>query len=217
MWLLSTKKNNLVKDAFHYIDDLCAINGNAEFEKNFKSIYPEELELKKENKSPLHASFTDLPIHIERSKFHTILNDKMMLSHLTFSVCFTVIAICNLKYFMHKLPPKFCALLEPTLFINRTKVLLKHMYKQGCKEEHLQKVLNKIYGIHVTDFKKFVHTTEKIIDLFYLLILSGLWVLTNPPIPLIKNVFSFFVVVLIVWRLLQLYFDSWRGLGVDRS
>ena len=35
-------------------------------------------------------------------------------------------------------------------------------------------------------------------DLFYLLILSGLWVLTNPPTPLIKNVFSFFVVVLVV-------------------
>ena len=26
-----------------------------------------------------------------------------------------VIAICNLKYFMHKLPPKFCALHEPIL------------------------------------------------------------------------------------------------------
>lgn len=38
LWLLSTEKNNLVKGAFRYIDDFCAINDNPEFEKNLKSI-----------------------------------------------------------------------------------------------------------------------------------------------------------------------------------
>ena len=115
MWLLSTKKNNLVKDAFRYIDDLCAINDNPELEKNLKSISPKELELKKENTSPLHASFLNLSIHIERNKFKTILNDEMDAFPFSIVRMPYVIAICNLKYFMHKLPPKFCALHEPTL------------------------------------------------------------------------------------------------------
>lgn len=34
---------------FRFIDDFNAINDNGEFEKNFKNIYPEEMELKKEN------------------------------------------------------------------------------------------------------------------------------------------------------------------------
>ena len=42
---------------FLFIDDLNAINDNGEFEKNIENIYPEELELKKENIEYTEATF----------------------------------------------------------------------------------------------------------------------------------------------------------------
>ena len=42
---------------FRFIDDLNAINDNGEFEKNIKNIYPEELELNKENIGYTEATF----------------------------------------------------------------------------------------------------------------------------------------------------------------
>ena len=48
---------------FRFIDDLNATNDITEFEKHFQDIYPEELELGKENSSNLEASFLDLDIN----------------------------------------------------------------------------------------------------------------------------------------------------------
>ena len=58
-----------------FIDDLCTFNNN-EFENNYKDIYPDELELKKENEDPCKASFFDLSIEVHDSKFTTELFDK---------------------------------------------------------------------------------------------------------------------------------------------
>ena len=49
-------------------------------------------------------------------------------------------------------------------FINTAKILQKRIYKQGCKWEHLKKVLSKMHDRHVTDFKTFAYTAEKLID-----------------------------------------------------
>ena len=80
-WLESTNKHNLIKarkfsNVFRFIDDLCAINDDFEFRKNFKNIYPPELELKEENISTSHASFLDLSIDIVDGNFVTSLFDK---------------------------------------------------------------------------------------------------------------------------------------------
>ena len=62
------KKNDLIKarllgcNIFRFIDDLNSINDGGEFESNYSNIYPEELQLSKENTDKHEASFLDLNI-----------------------------------------------------------------------------------------------------------------------------------------------------------
>ena len=51
-------------------------NDESTFEKQYKDIYPTELELKKENNSNSCASFFDIYIYIENGEFHTKVFDK---------------------------------------------------------------------------------------------------------------------------------------------
>ena len=65
------KKRDLLKarklgTIFCFIDDLSAINDNGEFERSYKEIYPEELELGKENLDESEASFLDLSIKLKK-------------------------------------------------------------------------------------------------------------------------------------------------------
>ena len=69
------KKNDLIKarklcNIFRFIDDLNSINDGGEFESNYYNIYPEELQLGKENTDKHQASFLDLNIKIKDGKFH---------------------------------------------------------------------------------------------------------------------------------------------------
>ena len=57
-----TKRKDLVKaqkigNVFRFIDALAALNDGGEFENALLEIYSEELELKKENTSPIQAAF----------------------------------------------------------------------------------------------------------------------------------------------------------------
>ena len=75
------KKNDLIKarklcNIFRFIDDLNSINDGGEFERNFSKIYPEELQLSKENTDNYEASVLDLDIKIKDRKFHFGLFDK---------------------------------------------------------------------------------------------------------------------------------------------
>ena len=75
------KKNGLIKarklcSIFRFIDDLNCINDGGEFESNYSNIYPEELQLGKENTDKHEASFLDLNIKIKDGKFHFGLFDK---------------------------------------------------------------------------------------------------------------------------------------------
>ena len=61
------KKNNLIKvrklcNIFRFIDDLNSVNDGEEFESNYSNIYPEELQLGRENTDKHEASFLDLKI-----------------------------------------------------------------------------------------------------------------------------------------------------------
>ena len=49
---------------FRYIDDLICFN-NSDFNQVIQSIYPSELDVKKENHSPSNASYLDLLIRIK--------------------------------------------------------------------------------------------------------------------------------------------------------
>ena len=173
-WLESTKKHDLIKsrkfaNVFRFIDDLCAINDSFEFRKNFKNIYPPELELKEENTSPTQASFLDLSISIVDNKFHTSLFDKR--DAFPFS-------IVRMPYLCSNMPSKiFYATVGSEIlrfartntnqnqFLKDVKVLLNRMKKQGCKRSLLKKVLNKMYGRHLNDFQKFADTAKQFIEL----------------------------------------------------
>ena len=63
------KKNDLTKarklcNIFRFIDDLNSINDDGEFESSYSNIYPEELQLSKENTDKHEASFLGLDIKI---------------------------------------------------------------------------------------------------------------------------------------------------------
>ena len=58
-----------------FIDDQCTFNNN-EFENNSYIIYPDELELKKENEDPCKALFLDLTMEVQDKKSTTVLFDK---------------------------------------------------------------------------------------------------------------------------------------------
>ena len=81
LWMNKLKKNHLMKarkpcNIFRFIDDLNSINDGGEFESNYSNIYPEELQLGKENTDKHEASFLDLNIKIKDGKFHFGLFDK---------------------------------------------------------------------------------------------------------------------------------------------
>ena len=59
-----------------YIDDLVALNDGHSFEAYFKDIYPEELQLNKENAVDTSTDFLDLHIEIVDGIFTTKIFDK---------------------------------------------------------------------------------------------------------------------------------------------
>ena len=80
-WMNDLKKNDLIKarklcNIFRFIDDLNSINDGEEFESNYSNIYPEELQLSKENTDKYETSFLDLNIKIKDGKFQFGLFDK---------------------------------------------------------------------------------------------------------------------------------------------
>ena len=80
-WMNERKKNDLIKvrklcNIFRFIDDLNSINDVGEFESNYSNIYPDELQLRKENTDKHEASFLKLKIKIKDGKFHFALIDK---------------------------------------------------------------------------------------------------------------------------------------------
>ena len=63
-------------NVFLFIDDLNAINHAGIFESNSRDIYPEELELRRENGNNAEATFLDLDIKTKINKFQIDLFDK---------------------------------------------------------------------------------------------------------------------------------------------
>ena len=64
-WITSIRKNNHILarkfgQVFRYIDDLLALNDGKSFETYHKEIYPEELQLNKENDGYTQSTFLDL-------------------------------------------------------------------------------------------------------------------------------------------------------------
>ena len=80
-WMNKVKKKDLIKarklcNMFRFIDDLNSINDGGKFESSYSNIYPEELQLGKENTDKHESSFLDLDIKMKDRKFHFGLFDK---------------------------------------------------------------------------------------------------------------------------------------------
>ena len=80
-WINDLKKTDLltarkIKNIFRFIDDLNSINDHNIFFDNIENIYPEELELGKENINDQEATFLDLQIKIIDNQFDVSLYDK---------------------------------------------------------------------------------------------------------------------------------------------
>ena len=66
-WMNEFNKYDLIKatklcNVLRFIDDSNSVNDGGEFKSNYSNIYPEELQLSKENTDKHEASFLDLNI-----------------------------------------------------------------------------------------------------------------------------------------------------------
>ena len=174
-YVLNLKKQNLMLarrfcNTFRYIDDLCAINDNGEFERTFKDIYPMELELKKENSDQFSATFLDLDIKIDSRTFHTHIYDKR--NSFPFSIIRMPYRDSNIpsRMFYGCIGAEIQRIARTTtdkmMFIDHTNILLKRIKSQGSCPMFVKRMLNKTYGRHFSVFNMFSDTASSFVDLF---------------------------------------------------
>ena len=174
-WLNKMKKDNNILarkfgKVFRYIDDLLTINDGGEFEKHYSLIYPEELELKKENVSNTESNFLELNIHISNHTFYTKLYDKrdafgFNISRLPFknsnmpgkmfysSACAEILRICRAT-----------SSLADSLV--KAKSLINRMIHQGATLPVLKTSLVKCLNKHKIAMIKFNTTTDNLVNNF---------------------------------------------------
>ena len=171
-WLKNVKKSNNILarkfgSVFRYIDDLLALNDGHAFESFHHEIYPEELELTKENDSVSETNFLDLNIKIENGSFNTKLYDKR--NDFGFD-------ITRFPYKSSNIPCRmfYASVAAEALRICRAtskqeqvvvsiKSLFSRMYKQGAEKSKMRKALSKIFNKNqVAD--KYNVTTESLLD-----------------------------------------------------
>ena len=152
---------------FRFIDDLYVINDNGLFEQSYRSIYPDEIELKKENEGIHSASFLDLDINIVNNKFDLKLFDKR--DAFPFE-------IVRMPYLSNNMPSNiFYSTLSSELlriarcttgkenFLKSSKSLITRMRNQGATYSRLQKCLKRLYGNHMNCLSRFFKTPEQFI------------------------------------------------------
>ena len=144
---------------FRFIDDLLAINDHGEFGSHFKEIYPEELELKRENNDFKTCSFLDIQIKIENNVFVTSLYDKR--DDYNFK-------IVRLPYRISNIPKRmfFSSIMAEILRIARvtssydsfhiiTSTLVKRMVSQGANLNEIKSSAKIAVQKHWHDFEKY--------------------------------------------------------------
>ena len=172
-WLNQMKKQNTVLSrkfgrVFRYVDDLLAVNDGDEFEKHYLEIYPNELELKKENSINTETSFLDLRISISNRRFNTKLYDKrddfgFQISRLPFkdsnipnrmfysTVCAEVLRICRATSSLNDA-------------ISSVKILITRMLNQGATKPTLTTFLTKSLNKHRIPLSRFNTSTKDFIN-----------------------------------------------------
>ena len=167
------KKNDLIKarklcNIFAFIDDLNCMNDGGEFESNFSNIYPQELQLVKENTDKHEASFLDLNIKIKDGKFHFSLFDKRdsfpfsivrMLdksSNVPSSRVYSAIGAESLRI--------ATASNNPESFFTAIKPLIAHMNWQGVSIGKRNSSFLKFFDKHHSDFNNVCQSKQELLN-----------------------------------------------------
>ena len=173
-WITDLQKRDLIAarklaNIFRFIDDLSAINDNGEFEKNCRDIYPEELELGKENQSNTEATFLDLNIRITNNQFLVGLFDKR--DNFPFSIVRMPYVSSNIpsNIFYSSIGAETLRIARasnyPDAFFSSVKPLCDRMCKQGAKTEKLKNILTKFFKNHVNDFQYVAKNSNELLEL----------------------------------------------------
>ena len=168
------KQNDLIKarklcSIFRFIDDLNSINDGGEFESNFSKIYPEELQLSKENNDKHETSFLDLDIKIKNGKFHFGLFDKRdwfpfsivrmpdKSSNTPSSIGYSVTGAESLRIARaSNNPESFSTLIKP---------LIARMSKQGVSIGKINSCILKFFNKHQVDFNNVCQSKQELLNL----------------------------------------------------
>ena len=174
-WLDNIKKTNNILarkfgQVFRYIDDLLALNDGNSFESHFKDIYPEELQLNKENAESSSTNFLDLHIEIVDRTFTTLLFDKR--DHFGFS-------ITRLPYKDSNIPHRmfYSSITAETLRICRAsstsnnasssiQALVTRMEKQGADTMKMKNSIRRMVNRHRINEKYGIQGNEFINQIF---------------------------------------------------
>ena len=149
---------------FRFIDDLNSSNDGGEYESSYYfNIYPEELQLDKENTDKHETSFLDLDIKIKDGKFHFGLFDKRDLfpfsivrmpenpSNVPSSTVYSAISAESFRIVR--------AINNPESFSTTIKPLIAHMSRQGVSI--ILKTFNKNQG----DFNNVYQSKQELLHL----------------------------------------------------
>ena len=164
--ILNTRKMN---NTFRFIDDLLSLNDDSIFELNYNSIYPTEMELKKENSSNDTATFLDINITIENGKFSTKLFDKR--DNFGFDIVRMPFASSNMpiKMFYGSIGAEFLRIARATSKIedlgSSCKQLLTRMSNQGSLQSKTRSTLTKIIQRHQDTFEKYDLSSTEILKI----------------------------------------------------
>ena len=168
------KKNNLIKarklcNIFRAMDDLNSINDEEEFKSDYSNIYPEELQLGRENTDKREASFLDLNIKIEDRKFHFGLFDKRdsfpfsivrMLdksSNVSSSIVYFAIGAESLRIAR--------ASNNPESFSTAIKPLIAHMSRQEVSIGKMNSSIVIFFNKHHSDFNNVCQSKQELLNL----------------------------------------------------
>ena len=175
-WLKTTKKSNNILarkfgSVFRYIDDLITINDGHSFESFHHQIYPEELQLNKENEDNNNTTFLDLEIKIDNGIFNTAVFDKR--DDFGFN-------ITRLPYRCSNIPHKmfYASAAAESLRICRAtsseeqavlsiRSLLSRIYKQGAVKSQLRNSVAKIFNKNLIAVK-FNVTADSLLNKLFL-------------------------------------------------
>ena len=175
-WLLELKKNDLVAarkfgNTFRFIDDLNVVNDGGYFNQHFHEIYPEEMELSKENKGNEKASFLDLDIEIKESKFHFGLYDKR--DAFPFAIVRMPFKNSNMPSFMFystagaEILRIARASTDSMRFRAAAYNVIARMIKQGASISRLKNTIGKTYRNHTDEFSHLINSQNECVDIVF--------------------------------------------------